>query len=258
MGWVCICGGRASGTPWAHTGKRVDAVTLFQEIYKDYRRFRASGEKCVPTLLKQGLWAACVYRVSHWVMARVKIWPLRNLAGFGCTLARKFIEITTAISMPVECSIGEGLYIGHFGPTMFPYMGRVGKNCDLSMGVTLGIGGRGALRGAPIVGDRVHIGVNAVIIGKVEIGHDAVISAGAIVTRSIPPRGVAMGNPARVVSYEGSFEMIRYDGMEVDPERLASLAEQQVEMARGADPVRKEPAANDNREGVPAPVGAAK
>jgi serine acetyltransferase len=50
------------------------------------------------------------------------------------------------------------------------------------------------------------------------------ICAGTIVTRSIPPRAVVVGNPGRVVSYDGSFDHVAYDGMENDQERLASLA----------------------------------
>jgi serine acetyltransferase len=49
------------------------------------------------------------------------------------------------------------------------------------------------------------------------------ICAGAVVTRSVPARALVMGNPARVLSYEGSFEHVLYDGMGEDAERLASL-----------------------------------
>jgi serine acetyltransferase len=48
------------------------------------------------------------------------------------------------------------------------------------------------------------------------------ICAGSVVTRPVPPRAVVVGNPARVISFEGSFEHVVYDGMAVDPERLAS------------------------------------
>jgi hypothetical protein len=39
----------------------------------------------------------------------------------------------------------------------------------------------------------------------------------------VPPRAVVLGNPARVVSYEGSFDWVLYDGMDADPARRASL-----------------------------------
>jgi serine O-acetyltransferase len=103
-------------------------------------------------------------------------------------------------------------------------MAVIGKNCNLSQGVTLGVSGRGERRGAPTVGNRVYIAANAVVAGKISIGDDAVIGACAVVTTSVPPRAVVAGNPAQIKSHRGSFGHIYYDGMEKDPERLASLA----------------------------------
>lgn len=54
---------------------------------------------------------------------------------------------------------------------------------------------------APIrVEDNVFIGTNAVILPGVTIGHDSVIGAGAVVTSDIPPRSIAVGVPAKVVT----------------------------------------------------------
>ncbi len=53
-------------------------------------------------------------------------------------------------------------------------------------------------RGAVDIEDNVVVGPNAVILAGVKIGKGAVIAAGAVVTRSIPPGAVAKGVPARV------------------------------------------------------------
>lgn len=45
------------------------------------------------------------------------------------------------------------------------------------------------------------IGANCIILPGVTIGENAVIGAGSIVTKSIPPRTLAVGNPARVIKY---------------------------------------------------------
>lgn len=50
-----------------------------------------------------------------------------------------------------------------------------------------------------IVGRRAAIGSNATILCGVTIGDDAVIGAGAVVTKNVPPRAVVAGNPARVL-----------------------------------------------------------
>jgi acetyltransferase-like isoleucine patch superfamily enzyme len=54
--------------------------------------------------------------------------------------------------------------------------------------------------GQPIVlEDRVWLANRSIVLKGVTIGHDAVVAAGAVVTRDVPPRTVVAGNPARVV-----------------------------------------------------------
>lgn len=49
------------------------------------------------------------------------------------------------------------------------------------------------------IGDNVWIGGNVVICPGVTIGDCAVIGAGSVVTRDVPPWTVAAGNPCRVI-----------------------------------------------------------
>ena len=48
------------------------------------------------------------------------------------------------------------------------------------------------------------IGANATILPGLEIGSGAMIGAGAVVTRSVPPNSIAVGNPARIIGYVGA------------------------------------------------------
>jgi serine O-acetyltransferase len=140
-------------------------------------------------------------------------------------ILQKFVELLTGISIPAGCIIGAGLYIGHFGGIFVDEACRIGTNCNLSQGVTIGQGGRGEERGVPVLGNRVHVGANAIILGKIEIGDDAVIGPGALVLNSVPPSGIVMGNPGRVVGNSGSFDFVIYDNMDRDPERRRALEE---------------------------------
>src|SRR5204862_6260506 len=101
--------------------------------------------------------------------------------------------------------------------------GRIGHNCNSGQNVTIGIVVKGAKRWTPTIGNRVFIGAHSVIVGNATIGDDAMICAGSVVTRSVPARAVVMGNPAKVVSLEGSFDYIYYDGIHEDADRRASL-----------------------------------
>ena len=49
------------------------------------------------------------------------------------------------------------------------------------------------------IGSRVWIGANCTVLPGVSIGDQAVVGAGAVVSRDIPPRCVAVGVPARVI-----------------------------------------------------------
>lgn len=50
------------------------------------------------------------------------------------------------------------------------------------------------------------IGANATILPGLEIGAGAMIGAGAVITRTVPPHAIAVGNPARIVGYVGAHE----------------------------------------------------
>ncbi len=47
------------------------------------------------------------------------------------------------------------------------------------------------------------IGANVTILAGVEVGENAVIGAGSVVTKSIPAHAVAVGNPAQLLSKDG-------------------------------------------------------
>jgi acetyltransferase-like isoleucine patch superfamily enzyme len=53
----------------------------------------------------------------------------------------------------------------------------------------------------PSIGAGARVGVNVTILPFVRIGAGALIGAGSVVTRDVPERAVAFGNPARVRHY---------------------------------------------------------
>src|SRR3989338_3603138 len=52
-----------------------------------------------------------------------------------------------------------------------------------------------------VVGDDVWIGEKAIILKSVTIGEGAVVGAGSVVTKDVPPYSIVVGNPAHVVAY---------------------------------------------------------
>ena len=58
------------------------------------------------------------------------------------------------------------------------------------------------------IGNDVWIGARAIILDGVNIGHGAVIAAGAVVTKNVPPYAIVGGVPAKIIRYRQSQEDI--------------------------------------------------
>jgi virginiamycin A acetyltransferase len=64
-------------------------------------------------------------------------------------------------------------------------------------------------RGSTAVGNDVWIGYWAMVMPGVRIGDGAIVAAGAVVSKDVPPYGIVAGNPARLVR-------MRFDDADVD------------------------------------------
>lgn len=95
--------------------------------------------------------------------------------------------------------IGPGFYIGHaFNITINPAV-KIGKNVNIHRGVVIGQENRGTRKGVPVIGDRVWIGINAAVVGRVSIGSDVMIAPNSFVNRDVPDHSIVFGNPCKVV-----------------------------------------------------------
>lgn len=64
------------------------------------------------------------------------------------------------------------------------------------------------------IGDNVWLGNRVIILGGVTIGEGAIIQAGAVVVKDIPPCAIAGGNPATVFKYRNKehYEALKAEG----------------------------------------------
>jgi len=65
------------------------------------------------------------------------------------------------------------------------------------------------LKGETKIGNNVWIGDSVIILPGVQVGDGAVLGAGSIVTKNIPPFVVAVGNPAKVIKFRFSQKIIK-------------------------------------------------
>lgn len=74
-------------------------------------------------------------------------------------------------------------------------------------------------KGNIVVDDDAWIGYGATIMSGVHIGQGAVVAAGAVVTKDVPPYAIVGGVPAKVIKYRFEPEMIE-ELMKIDYSRL--------------------------------------
>ena len=112
-------------------------------------------------------------------------------------LCRKYgIEISS------DAEIGNGLYMGHPYNITIASGVRMGKNCNIHKGVTIGRVNTGKKEGVPIIGDSVFFGINSTIVGNIQIGNDVLIAPNSYVNFDVPDHSVVLGNPAKIHSKE--------------------------------------------------------
>ena len=147
-----------------------------------------------------------------------RLYNLTEAAQERQTILRQLlgkIGDNSAIEPPFYCSYGQNTYIGdhvylNFSCTILDNNEvRIGHHVMIGPGVQiytaahlLQAEGRnqGLEEAKPVViEDNVWIGGGAILLPGVTIGRNAVVGAGAVVTRGVPANVVVAGNPARVI-----------------------------------------------------------
>jgi acetyltransferase-like isoleucine patch superfamily enzyme len=100
-----------------------------------------------------------------------------------------YINYGSSIAARTSVKIGAHCLLGHYTFVMDNDQHDIVRHMELPQSDPV------------IIEDHVWIGSKAVILPGVRIGSRAVIGAGSIVTKDIPPRCVAAGNPARVLRH---------------------------------------------------------
>lgn len=171
-----------------------------KEFSKDlYRYYGDKGESFAKRLLRPvELKYIALFRKAN----SCKFRPLK----LYYTLKLKLMSNKTYIQIPQRTKIGEGFYIGHSGRVIINPNAVLGKNINISTGVTIGAENRGERKGAPTIEGNCWIGTNSVIVGNVNIGEDVLIAPLTFVNFDVPSHSIVIGNPAKIIHKENATE----------------------------------------------------
>jgi serine O-acetyltransferase len=153
-----------------------------------------------PFLKEQSIWAIAIYRFGR-RNDRRKRGVVRWVGDRWYWLAYRVVETLTGVSIPKSVEVGPGLRIYHFGNVFVHADARLGANCTLRQGVT--IGNRHDGGPVPVLEDDVELGAYAQVLGGVRIGRGAKVGAMSVVLTDVPAGATVVGIPAKVV---GSFQ----------------------------------------------------
>lgn len=118
-------------------------------------------------------------------------------------------DITTAFKYPQNISCGNHVLIGPYASIGAMANVLIEDHVRISRGVTVETATLMITKNLPYehtalpicIRKGVWLGANAMVLGGVEIGEQAVVAAGAIVTKSVPANAIVAGVPARVIAW---------------------------------------------------------
>jgi serine O-acetyltransferase len=152
--------------------------------------------------LAQGFWAVAVHRFGNWRMG-IRPWILRAPVSLAYRFLHKFVEWTCGISISYWVRVGRRVHLWHQGGMILGAR-AIGDDVHIRQNTTLGSARTGDGRWMkPVIGDRADIGVGAVILGPISIGHDSIVGANAVVLQDVPPEHIALGVPAVIRPRKG-------------------------------------------------------
>ncbi|WP_281389202.1 CatB-related O-acetyltransferase [Nitrosophilus labii] len=145
----------------------------------------------------------------------------------------KYVIIREGCKIQKDVEIGDYTFVNE-NTQIDTNTKKIGKFCSISHGVKIGLGPhplhffstspvfyepyRGYVKkqlynefedkGYTEIGNDVLIGANAIILAGVKVGNGAVIGTGSVVTKDVPPYAIVAGNPAKVIRYRFSEDII--------------------------------------------------
>ncbi len=168
---------------------------IAQDLQAVFERDPAATSRLEVFLTYSGFHALLAYRVSHWLWDRhIPLFP---------RLISQLTRWLTGVEIHPGATIGVGFFIDHGMGVVIGETTEIGDYVTLFQGVTLGGTGKERGKRHPTLGSHVVVGAGAKVLGGIRIGDNVKVGANAVVLRSVPPNSTVVGNPGRIVKYDG-------------------------------------------------------
>jgi serine O-acetyltransferase len=164
---------------------------LFELIKEDWATHFKDWKQC-------GFRAMAVYRFGVWADA-ISNRILRTVIMRIYWFFYRWIRNYYGIELLYTTKIGRRFLIGHQGGIVIHPNTVIGDDCLIRQGVTIGDAGRGSDGSAAQLGNEVHVGAGAVILGNVTLGDGVNIGPNSVIMANVPAGSTAFGNPARII-----------------------------------------------------------
>jgi len=144
-----------------------------------------------------------------------KIGPLWVLNEGGTILigdVKFFDGVRIRVGPGGHVEIGDYTHINHRTEIHCKKRVIIGPNCSIAWDVVImdtdyhGLGKNPRIDAPTILEESVWVGCRAVILKGVTVGRGAVVAAGSVVTKDVPPFTIVGGNPAKVIGEIEPFE----------------------------------------------------
>ncbi len=147
---------------------------------------------------KPGFRAVAVHRFGVWRM-KIRGRILRAPFSLLYWYLFRYVRNHYGIELPYTVILGRRVIVEHCGAIVVHGNAKIGDDCVIRQGVTIGARRVNRASEAPELGAGVDVGAGAKILGPVRIGNGAEIGANAVVLNDLPPRVIAVGIPARII-----------------------------------------------------------
>ncbi len=138
-----------------------------------------------------GLHALWLHRVAH------SLW--RHKAKLLARIISNFNRFLTNIEIHPGARIGRRLFMDHGAGIVIGETSEIGDDVLLYQGVVLGGTTTMKKKRHPTIKNGVVMGSGAIALGDIIINDGAMIGAGSVVIKSVPPGATVVGIPGRVV-----------------------------------------------------------